>query len=987
MKKISLGSFPLIDVAGKDRKIFESYLIKVVSDLITSNQISNAIHSDRVQYITPLSILKFIKENKDGKLGQSNFTPSNDDQSDIRTRKAKVIRNAFSNTKSLYQAIAADPFYRTNMFYPIYIEEAVKASSGYTDYNYDFLILSNDLIKQQLIDEIIFDDKITMLFIVLKCLLMPEMRVTEIGTNVKDGENFRKYFSLFLETCKNENINPFDMFIKLIKAAGRQKRNNVPGALSRIQNRIMGNQGKPDASKLYHSKSFINLFNTEGEIKSASFLLNIPLSEINLFLKEDTKVDPNFNPMLRQYSQAKTHEYGKILSVIDALSTFNKSNNVVTELNSNSMQTQVPNTDLIINKDVIVGELETIYFRRFLEDLKKLEEKSILDIRSKLLKDFNDDLTKNNIVTKESLEADIAENNSNITKVARELKSAQDLALSFATKLGFGSFEDILTDPRLANTPAVQSKLNEINKNNLAYQQLQQLLAAQLSQVNKVPSQAGIDQTFKEKTLSLSVNLEIVQAQLTALYSEIYQYIYSESFESHIVTIKSMKPLNTTNVDSTIFNGKDKSADLNSAIMTISEIADSFAEELEINIKKEVQYSFKNQKALNYNFKANISNTINKDTIKDLILKNIFLPIFIKYTNKAISESNRLKDLKSDNNPILKKILSNKGMFKAYILNSETLISSYELLHYIDTIKYEEGIINHPVSRVNNDINKIDFMLKRMGLDNNPVFIFNKSHILLSMPSNLSLTGSNFISQVKTEEFVQFGAINWSQDLWNQKLMFGGPQNDTKYNDLKDSIEKIKIEIKSATEAVNKAQDKDKIKKEAALKKHQIDLKVKEEKLAKMKELMGANNFTSNVQSNKRSETPSTHVMNPNYGGRYNTNMDPQGYYPHERDIINNARDGMEHLRQQTTQNYPRPQQYQPEVPYRNPPGYGQQFRDNLNQQLNQPEPPQSNQYNHSQEQPEQQNDFMNNPYIQNRYHQLNRDQQGNPIQPPIYQN
>ena len=63
MKKISLGSFPLISIHAKDRKNFESYMIKVLSDLITANQLSNSIYSDRVQYVTPISIMNFIKAN------------------------------------------------------------------------------------------------------------------------------------------------------------------------------------------------------------------------------------------------------------------------------------------------------------------------------------------------------------------------------------------------------------------------------------------------------------------------------------------------------------------------------------------------------------------------------------------------------------------------------------------------------------------------------------------------------------------------------------------------------------------------------------------------------------------------------------------------------------------------------------------------------------------------------------------------------------
>ena len=182
----------------------------------------------------------------------------------------------------------------------------------------------------------------------------PNVKVTDIGIT-SEGENFRKYFSMFLETCKNENINPFDMFIRIIKSAGKQKRNNVPGALSKISNALIGSNS---AATKYHSKSFINLFNTEGEIKSADFLINISLKQVNDFLSDTSKMDPDYNPMLRQYSQAKTHEYGKILSIIDALRAFNKASHVISDLNSSSMLTNLKvddDTPLLFTNVIILS--------------------------------------------------------------------------------------------------------------------------------------------------------------------------------------------------------------------------------------------------------------------------------------------------------------------------------------------------------------------------------------------------------------------------------------------------------------------------------------------------------------------------------------------------------------------------------------------------------------------------------------------------------
>ena len=966
MKKISLGSFPLIDVIGKDRRIFESYLIKVISDLITANQLSNQIHADRVQYVTPLSIMKFIKEDQK-ELTSTQSLPGDNTQESDRDRKATTIKHAFKNTKALYQSIATDPFYRNNLFYPIYIEEQIKTNYGYNDYNYDFLVLANDLIRQQIVDEITFDDKATLVFLVLKCLLTPNLEVPQIGTSTNDGENFRKYFALFLETCKNENINPFDMFIKLVKAAGKQKRNNVPGALARISNRIMGNDSGTDIGKKYHSNSFVNLFNTQGEIKSAAFLTTVPLSTINEFLSDDNKgLDKDYNPILRQYSQAKTHEYGKILSVVDALAAFNKSNNIITDLNSNSIQTTLKAKDgntLILNKDLIITEFETIYFRRFLEDIISIENMAINKVRSELLKVTKEDLTADNIITQESLTVDAAKTSDKLNKVQLDLEATIDKLKSFASSLGFDNFQEALQDPRIQNQEFLANKDSYIALSN----SLAELTSQQTAQVQSIavaPKAETIDKSNKSKLLSLQVNLEIFQAQLTALYSEIYQYIYSSKFDEDIITIKSKERINSDDLSSVLFT-EGGSADLNSAKMTISEIANLFGDELDVNIKKEIMASFINPKSAKVDTKRIIKENLDNKILTNSIIKNIFIPIFTKYTNKAISDSNQLKDIRSENNPVLRKILGSRDLFKAYLLNSETLIAAYELLHYIDTLKYEEGIINHPVSKVSHPINKMDFMIKRLGLNDNPVFIFDKNNILLSMPGKLSLTGQNFISQVKIQEFVQFGQINWSRDLWNQNLMFGGIENTKNYKDLQKSVRNIEAEITSISKVIKDSQDKEVIKKQSALlAKRQQELANKQAKFEALKQQSQyGNNFTSNVQTNKRPEEPSNYQMQYRPGGRYNTGMDQNGYMPHERNIINQSRNGMDHLRQQNI--YPNPrQQYPQEAPNLNPPGYGQQFRDNLNQRLAQNDYPDQN---------EPQNEFMNNPYIQQRTNQLNQ--------------
>ena len=139
MKKIAVGAFPLVSIDKIERKMVENYLINTLSDLINVNQLSADINSDRARFITPMSILNFIKENKTNFEHTTEVSYNNMETE--RESKAWSIKRAFKNTKNLYSAISNDPFYRDNVFYPIYIEETIK-SGNYTDYKYDFLILS-----------------------------------------------------------------------------------------------------------------------------------------------------------------------------------------------------------------------------------------------------------------------------------------------------------------------------------------------------------------------------------------------------------------------------------------------------------------------------------------------------------------------------------------------------------------------------------------------------------------------------------------------------------------------------------------------------------------------------------------------------------------------------------------------------------------------------------------------------------------------------
>ena len=300
MKKIAVGAFPLVHIDKSERKMVENYLINTLSDLINVNQLATDINSDRARFITPMSILNFIKNNK----FETEKTVPESNMETERSEKSNSIRRAFKNTKNLYSAISNDPFYRDNVFYPIYIEETIK-SGNYTDYKYDFLILSNDLVKKQILDEIQYDDRITLLFLILKCILLPNTKLSNLGTRDSSGQvsDIRKYFAVYLETCKNANINPIDMFVKIINFSGIQKRSKKGG---KPTNKLLGfltSKGvETETINKIHSANFLNLFDNDGEIKDAYFLTGLSQGAISKFLDDDSVMDPNYNIVGRQYA-------------------------------------------------------------------------------------------------------------------------------------------------------------------------------------------------------------------------------------------------------------------------------------------------------------------------------------------------------------------------------------------------------------------------------------------------------------------------------------------------------------------------------------------------------------------------------------------------------------------------------------------------------------------------------------------------------------
>ena len=95
------------------------------------------------------------------------------------------------------------------------------------------------------------------------------------------------------------------------------------------------------------------------------------------------------------------------------------------------------------NKDTIAAELETLHFRRLLEEIIKLEEQSINTVRSEFKSKFKLDILGAQD-TKETLTIQAAKIKKTLDDRVKDLKNLSASALNIASSLGFTNLEDAL---------------------------------------------------------------------------------------------------------------------------------------------------------------------------------------------------------------------------------------------------------------------------------------------------------------------------------------------------------------------------------------------------------------------------------------------------------------------------------------------------------------------------------------------------------------
>ena len=240
MKKIKFGSFPLISVPRKDRDCIDKYCIKNYADLITLNSAVNSVNDSVDKYITPYTIYKYFKNPS---INEKLSHDKNDNANNLLKSKAESMQRAFKGLRELSIGIQNIPFYADKVAFPIYLEHKSNASN---DYDYDFLLLTNDLVDKQLLDEIHYDDNITMMFLVLKDIMFRHTDLPNLGVDNDANENKVKHiFAQFLEACNKYEKNPIDIYVNIIKAVGLTKTNGNtnPGVVNALTKRLHSSMG------------------------------------------------------------------------------------------------------------------------------------------------------------------------------------------------------------------------------------------------------------------------------------------------------------------------------------------------------------------------------------------------------------------------------------------------------------------------------------------------------------------------------------------------------------------------------------------------------------------------------------------------------------------------------------------------------------------------------------------------------------------------
>lgn len=770
---------PLIDMSKEDRHCVDNYSIKNFADLITLNTQMTHIQSDTVKYITPDVIMKYFN---------SPIADQNYDQGAV-INKQQTMKRAFRSLQNFHRSIAGNPFYRDKVTFPIYLETENDNGS----HDYDFILLSNDLVSDQILDEIKFDDRVTLTFLYLKDMLYPTIKMSNIGTSSTTGYDIRGEMAKFIEFSRNNDTDPMSAMIKLIKIAGMKKTNNQP--YNGLINFVKANRALRESI----SNKFYSLFGgnkKDGEIKDVQFLLK----EINHLKIADFFDDTSLanasahktvgaeatqaSPIERQYMASKTQEYNRILSLVDALINFNTAEDIMVDANDikdnvikltdaeNKQEVQVS-----VNYDRLIDSVRNDYFNFFVESLVLKTNALLNSYNGSLNTEYNNSL--NNVKSQKP-----AVNSTN--SIDEHLQYWLNEERSIQIKL----------DKTESETQALyyQKQLITIGQK-IQQLQLQRSLMARTIEEDR--AKAAAEKQKKQLTSQLIFNTDLIQSELVGMLHSIEGDLYKNDILQDLINVVgnshqfSMDELyNTIIVKNLKFSIEQLTMSLVKAISSTS--TNEFMKTSEIkdfsNIQKVVD-------KLNIALEGEINSTIKSN------IMTFFTKLGREYGDYRLLNAQKYAELRAEKNPVIRKSVAKENNFKTFIISEKVLVSLYEMMTFTDTQKYLAGLLAYPPSKIHNELNQIKYVLNRLGLEENPIFIVGANSIILSSPDFLSLTGSNVFSKISIPQLKDICKIDYNRSLWNNNQMFKKVNEQIQMGNFKDSkrdLEDLQKAVKAA---------------------------------------------------------------------------------------------------------------------------------------------------------------------------------------------
>jgi len=784
MKKIKFGSFPVSSISKSNRQCIDTFCMKNFASLITMSTAMGNIENDINKYITPDIIMKYFKnpeEEYNSYNGEININ-----------NKTKTMRRAFKAIKGFYKTIGGVPFYRDHKIFPIYLEHTNKNNSN----DYDFLLLSNDLINANHLDEINYSDQLSLIFMILKDQFYKKDSFNSFGQKSNQNE-IRAQVASFIDYSKNNNTDPITAFLNIIKLAGDRKErfnNTYTGQSSR---NIHRNEMNFSLKNVFGSSTLDKTLSSElkklfkdGEIVDVNYLLKtIETKDIQEFLdEEDNKntgihIQDKTSKIERQFISKKVSEYNKILSLVDSLMAFNKETKVLTDMNeisADKIEITTPGergdeVELIdIKKNEVVNSIRTTYYEPFVQNVVIKTNLIFTDIRNRFLDTSGDDGE-----SEFDLKSRFKQATEHIQQAREEYSKAQESDDTNRIEIAFRALDSAERERR----------------------DLHNLLMIDPS-IRKAETEEDKKAKIKRESSNLQYNLDVVQNDLTALLS---------SLETSITNIKNLEELfQLIGVKKRTFDLVDlqKTNVWKDIALSIESLDVSIQDSIKDSVHAEIsQKEYLQDPSLNTEDKTKmLYDEDNEDhkkmvellnKIKPIIEKQLYL-LFIKlgrqFGTMQLNAVANYSESRIANHPTISNMLKDINNFKTYIFSEELLLNLYKILNYIDNQKYIAGLLRIPPSRISNELNQLEFIIKRFGLTDNPVFIIGKGNVILSSPDYMSMTGQPFIKKIPFIELENICRIDYSKDMWDDREIMQKVDNQNKYDKMVNLRNQAKLD-------------------------------------------------------------------------------------------------------------------------------------------------------------------------------------------------